>query len=54
MVVSLSLSFSLAKDVRENGGLNCLNTAAVAGKHPRLTAYRPPGQPFVSGRMSSW
>lgn len=27
-----------------------LNAAAVAGKHPRLTAYRPPGHPFVSGR----
>ena len=41
----------LAKDtVWENGGLNLTDTAAVPGKHPRRTACRAPGCPFVSGR----
>lgn len=48
--MAVSLCFSLSKDVWWNGGLNPLNTAAVAGKHPRIIAYRPPGHPFVSGR----
>lgn len=43
--------WSLAKDtVWENGGFSLPNTAAVAGRHPRWTASRPPGHPFVSGR----
>lgn len=51
MVVSLPLNFPLAKDAGKNGGLNPLNTAVVAGKHPRLIAFRQPGHPFVSGRQ---